>query len=32
MATNINDILQEIRLKAQTEHEKGTDFERLMNS
>ena len=30
MATTINDILQEIRLKAQTEREKGTDFERLM--
>lgn len=30
MATTINDILQEIRLKATTEKEKGTDFERLM--
>lgn len=30
MATTINDILQEIRLKAMTEREKGTDFERLM--
>lgn len=30
MATTINDILQEIRLKAATEKEKGTDFERLM--
>ena len=30
MATTINDILQEIRLKAETEREKGTDFERLM--
>ncbi len=30
MATTINDILQEIRLKAQTEREKGTYFERLM--
>ena len=30
MATTINDILQEISLKAQTEREKGTDFERLM--
>lgn len=30
MATTINDILQEIRLKAQTELEKGRDFERLM--
>ena len=30
MATTINDILQEIRLKATTEREKGTDFERLM--
>lgn len=30
MATTINDILREIRLKAGTEKEKGTDFERLM--
>ena len=30
MATTINDILQEIRLKSMTEREKGTDFERLM--
>ena len=30
MATTINDILHEIRLKATTEREKGTDFERLM--
>lgn len=30
MATTINDILNEIRLKAMTEREKGTDFERLM--
>lgn len=30
MATTINDILYEIRLKATTEREKGTDFERLM--
>jgi len=30
MATSINDILTEIRLKATTEREKGTDFERLM--
>lgn len=30
MATTINDILHEIRLKASTEREKGTDFERLM--
>ena len=30
MATTINDILHEIRLKAMTEREKGTDFERLM--
>lgn len=30
MATTINDILQEIRLKSLTEREKGTDFERLM--
>ncbi len=30
MATTINDILREIRLKATTEKEKGTDFERLM--
>ena len=30
MKTNINDILHEIRLKATTEREKGTDFERLM--
>lgn len=30
MATTINDILQEIRLKAEAEREKGTDFERLM--
>lgn len=28
--TTINDILKEIRLKAITEHEKGSDFERLM--
>lgn len=27
---SINDILHEIRLKAQTEREKGSDFERLM--
>jgi len=26
----INDILNDIRLKAMTEREKGTDFERLM--
>ena len=26
----INDILHDIRLKAMTEREKGTDFERLM--
>ena len=30
MATTINDILHEIRLKSMTEREKGTDFERLM--
>ena len=30
MATTINDILNDIRLKAMTEREKGTDFERLM--
>ena len=30
MATTINDILQEIRLKSMTEREKGSDFERLM--
>lgn len=30
MATTINDILHDIRLKAMTEREKGTDFERLM--
>lgn len=30
MATTINDILLEIRQKALTEREKGTDFERLM--
>lgn len=30
MATTINDILHEIRLKASTERDKGTDFERLM--
>lgn len=30
MATTIHDILFEIRLKAETEREKGTDFERLM--
>ena len=30
MATTINDILYDIRLKATTEKEKGTDFERLM--
>ena len=30
MATTINDILNDIRLKATTEREKGTDFERLM--
>lgn len=30
MATTINDILQEIRLKSMTEREKGADFERLM--
>jgi predicted helicase len=30
MATTINDILFDIRLKATTEREKGTDFERLM--
>ena len=30
MATTINDILYEIRLKSTTEKEKGTDFERLM--
>ena len=30
MATTIIDILKEIRLKATTEKEKGTDFERLM--
>ena len=28
--TTINDILKEIRLKAITEHEKGSDFEKLM--
>ena len=28
--TTINDILYDIRLKALTEHEKGSDFERLM--
>ena len=28
--TTINDILRDIRLKAETEREKGTDFERLM--
>lgn len=28
--TTIHDILHDIRLKAQTEKEKGTDFERLM--
>ena len=30
MATTINEILFDIRLKATTEKEKGTDFERLM--
>ncbi len=30
MATTINDILQEIRLKSMTERDKGTEFERLM--
>ena len=30
MATTIFDVLHEIRLKATTEREKGTDFERLM--
>jgi predicted helicase len=30
MVTTIHDILREIRLKATTEREKGTDFERLM--
>lgn len=30
MATTINDVLHEIRLKAMSEKEKGTDFERLM--
>ena len=30
MATTINDILYEIRLKAETERDKGTEFERLM--
>lgn len=30
MAKTINDILNDIRLKAMTEREKGTDFERLM--
>lgn len=30
MATTINDILLDIRRKALTEREKGTDFERLM--
>ena len=30
MSTTIHDILFEIRLKAETEREKGTDFERLM--
>ena len=30
MVTSINDILHEIRLKATTEREKGTDFERLI--
>ena len=30
MATTINDVLYDIRLKATTEKEKGTDFERLM--
>ena len=30
MATTINDILQEIRLKTMTEKDKGTEFERLM--
>lgn len=30
MATTINDILQEIRLKSMTEREKGSDFEKLM--
>lgn len=30
MATTINDILYDIRLKSTTEKEKGTDFERLM--
>ena len=30
MATTINDILHEIRLKADSEREKGNDFERLM--
>lgn len=30
MATTINDILREIRLKSTTELEKGRDFERLM--
>ena len=30
MATTINDILNDIRLKAMTERDKGTEFERLM--
>ena len=30
MATTIHDILHDIRLKASTEREKGSDFERLM--
>ena len=30
MKTTINDILYEIRLKAETEKEKGTEFERLI--
>lgn len=30
MATTINDILNDIRLKAMTEREKGKDFERMM--
>jgi len=30
MATTIHEVLQDIRLKASTEKEKGTDFERLM--
>jgi len=30
MPTTINDILRDIRIKSETEREKGTDFERLM--